>query len=75
MIRSRKTTRKPPASTRTFDDIVAFPLTDDEEHQADAYIRRACAEIQATWSERERASREVQPAESWHPVLMRSVEG
>lgn len=69
MIRSRKTTRKQPR-VRTIYDIVAFPLTDQEEHQADEHIRLACDEIQATWSERERDSRRVPPREEWRPMVL-----
>jgi hypothetical protein len=48
--------------------LVNYPQTPAEEALADKLISEATAEIQATWSPRERASR-TYPPRKWLPPL------
>lgn len=56
-----------PVIERTIQELLAFPRNDDEEQLANKHIRQTCRRIRATWSERERKSRIVQPNPQWMP--------
>jgi hypothetical protein len=63
------------SKSRSLAEILQHPQTDDEEHTANAYIRRECLRIQQTWSDREREKGVVQPADKWTAPLCRGDYG